>query len=157
MITALRRQLTRHEGLRRRPYRCPAGHLTIGIGWNIDAHPLPPDIAARVAYGEALTDAEVDRLFDISVQRVLDELPCAWAPFIRLDSVRQRALVDMAFNMGVPRLLGFRQMLHALAVGDVDTAAREALDSKWARHDVQLSRSHTVAHQLQTGIDLEED
>jgi lysozyme len=163
----LRAQLQRHEGLRRRPYRCTAGHWTIGIGWNIDAHPLPPDIAARVAVGEALTDAEVDRLYTVSVQRICEELPRAWRPFTDLDDVRQRALVDMAF-MGVPRVLGFRRMLHELAtaitavsgedaITHYERAALEALNSKWARVDVQPARSRWVAHQLRTGQDPTEE
>ncbi len=32
------RQLTTHEGLRLKPYHCPAGKLTIGIGRNPDRH-----------------------------------------------------------------------------------------------------------------------
>lgn len=29
-------QLIKHEGLRLKPYRCPAGKLTIGIGRNLE-------------------------------------------------------------------------------------------------------------------------
>lgn len=44
----------------------------------------------------------------------------------------QRALANMAFNLGLPRLLGFRRLLAALEAGDYAAAAREALDSRWA-------------------------
>lgn len=39
----------------------------------------------------------------------------------------------MAYNMGVPNLLGFQKMWAALAEGDYARAAAEALDSKYAR------------------------
>ena len=44
-----------------------------------------------------------------------------------------RGLCNMAYNLGVPRLLGFERMWAALAAGDYERAADEALDSKWAR------------------------
>jgi len=38
----------------------------------------------------------------------------------------------MCFNLGWPRLSRFEKMLEALKAKDFDTAATEALDSKWA-------------------------
>lgn len=43
----------------------------------------------------------------------------------------QRALCNMAFNLGWPRLSGFKKMLAALQRGDFLAAADEAEDSKW--------------------------
>ena len=45
-LDRLKAMLRTDEGTRLRRYRCPAGHWTIGYGWNIDANPLPPEIAA---------------------------------------------------------------------------------------------------------------
>ena len=45
----------------------------------------------------------------------------------------QRALANMAFNLGVPRLSQFKNMLSALEKGDYNVAAKEALDSNWAK------------------------
>ena len=39
----------------------------------------------------------------------------------------------MAFNLGGPRLAGFRRMRAAIAGNDCNRAADEALDSRWAR------------------------
>ncbi len=35
LLDLIKEQLVRHEGLRLRPYRCPAGKLTIGYGRNL--------------------------------------------------------------------------------------------------------------------------
>ncbi len=35
---ALRQSIQDHEGFRDRPYRCPAGHWTVGWGHNLEAH-----------------------------------------------------------------------------------------------------------------------
>ena len=45
----------------------------------------------------------------------------------------KRAVLNMAYNMGVPNLLGFQNMWAALAEGDYEQAAEEALDSVYAR------------------------
>ena len=45
----------------------------------------------------------------------------------------KRAVLNMAYNMGVPNLLGFEKMWAALAEGDYARAASEALDSVYAR------------------------
>ena len=50
-----------------------------------------------------------------------------------LRPLAQRAVLNMAYNMGVPSLLGFRKMWAALGEGDYEQAAGEALDSVYAR------------------------
>ena len=49
-----------------------------------------------------------------------------------MDDNRKRALVNMAFNLGLSRLRSFKRMLKALAEEDFETAAAEALNSRWA-------------------------
>jgi lysozyme len=117
------------------PYRCPAGKLSIGYGRNIQ------DIGLSRVEAEFLLDNDID-----SIERSLtSHLP--W--FAALDDVRKGALINMGF-MGIISLLGFKKMLSALERGDYATAAREALDSKWAT-DVGPRRSGDVARMLETG------
>jgi lysozyme len=49
-----------------------------------------------------------------------------------LDDNRQRILANMCFNLGYPRLSGFKNFLSALQVSDFEKAAVEMMDSKWA-------------------------
>lgn len=116
----LRKQLALHEGRRRFPYRCTAGKLTIGVGYNIDDRGLEPLIAAigqhvtlRELYMHGLTEAEMDRVLDADIlyfeSRVRDYFP----EYDTLDPVRQRAVVDFAFNLG-KRALGFKNAITAL-------------------------------------------
>ena len=44
----------------------------------------------------------------------------------------QSALAQMAYNLGVPRLMQFKKMWAALEQGNYAAAADEALDSRWA-------------------------
>lgn len=57
----------------------------------------------------------------------------------------QSALAEMAYIMGVGGVLKFTGMLGALARGDRETAAGQALDSEWARHPKTGPRAQRIA------------
>lgn len=111
-------QLQRHEGLRLKPYQDTVGKTTIGYGRNLDDRGISEDEAGF------MLDNDIDQ-----VVAELERMPL----FLSLNPVRQVVLANMAFNMGVPTLLEFRRMLGALAEQHWDRAAREMMDSKWAR------------------------
>lgn len=132
---ALIAELTRDEGLRFKPYKCTAGKLTIGIGRNLD------DVGISEEEAYFLCGNDIDAAADDLDQNV------PW--FRQLSDTRQRALVNMCFNLGWPRLSGFRNMLMALKEGDYDRAASEALDSRWARQ--VGARSERIAEMYRNG------
>ena len=119
METMLADMLIRHEGMRHKPYRCSAGKFTIGVGRNLDDNGISDDEAMFMLRNDI---ARVGR----EVERALDY-------FVTLTLNRQLVLLDMCFNLGVSRLLGFKRMLAALKAGDYDKATVEMLDSKWAK------------------------
>lgn len=53
--------------------------------------------------------------------------------YIRIDTVRRSALINMCFQLGVSGVCQFKKFLGYMAVGDYQNAADEALDSRWAR------------------------
>lgn len=111
--------LIRDEGIRLKPYRDSVGKLTIGIGRNLD------DVGITLHEARHLCDGDISRVF----MELDNRLP--W--WRSLNEKKQRGLANMAFNLGLPRLLRFEKMLNALELGDGPTAADEALDSKWAK------------------------
>ncbi|CAA7621206.1 glycoside hydrolase family protein [Magnetospirillum sp. UT-4] len=111
--------LRRDEGFRSKPYHCPAGKLTIGYGRNIEDNGIT-EREARVLLGNDAVAA---------IQELRQHL--GW--FDGLSPARKRALANMAFNLGWPRLSGFRNMLAAMAEGDFGRAATEAENSAWFR------------------------
>lgn len=118
-ITALEDQLIDHEGLELKPYRCTAEKLTIGVGRNIE--------------DRGITEDEARYLLKNDIKIVEDELLEKKAVVAGLDAVRQRVLVDMGFNLGIPTLLKFQNMWAAIEEEDFETAAEEAMDSRWAK------------------------
>ena len=59
------------------------------------------------------------------------------------------ALREMAYQMGVPRVMGFKRMLAALERKDWQRAADEALDSRWAEQTP--ARAQRVALKMHGG------
>jgi lysozyme len=117
-ISALRDQLIADEGLRLKPYLDTKGILTIGVGRNLADMGISHDEAMALLDNDIASHAaDLDR-----------ELPW-WS---RLDAARQLVIANMAFNLGIQRLLMFKKMLDHLARGEYDAAADEMQASAWA-------------------------
>lgn len=150
---ALKAELRRDEALRRKLYndrdgkehQSAVGKLTVGVGWNIEDKGLPEDVI------ETLLDRGIDE-----AEETLDRIEHRWRLLSVRDQARARALLNMAFNLGEHRLREFKKMWAALAnffaTGSADwwtEAAREALDSAWAR---QVGpRAQRIATVFKTG------
>jgi lysozyme len=129
------RQLRLHEGERLKPYRCTAGKLTIGVGRNLEDRGIS---AAESAY---LLGNDIDHHW----RELVKALP--WVE--SLDEVRQRVLLDMAFNLGIAGLLGFKNTLATIKAGDFQKGAAMMLDSRWAKQVGQ--RADRLAVMMATG------
>ena len=112
------------------------GNLTIGIGRNLDDKGIS-EVEARFMLDNDLLDAADD----------LDRNVPWWAD---MPDQARRALLNMAFNLGWPKLSKFKKMLAALKDGDFDKAAEEALDSIWAGQ--VGARAHRIAHLYRESI-----
>ena len=132
-------KLIAHEGLRLQVYQDTLGIDTIGIGRNLEDRGITqeeldwmdiPNIKAVYEYG--ISEADAMYLAQNDVQIVEEELLRAHPCVEDLDAVRQLVLVDMAFNMGVPRLCKFVKMWNAIHEQKYATASKEMLDSRWA-------------------------
>lgn len=131
----LRDQLKQEEGLRLSPYRDSEGYLTIGYGHCLDKKPISQR-AAEVIFDDDVADAEASVGARLSWARHLD--PPRWA-----------VLVGMAYQMGIGGLLDFTKALAAIERSEWDEAAREMLDSRWARQTPE--RARRLAEQVRTG------
>lgn len=84
-----------HEGVRNRPYRCPAGLWTVGVGHLIGDGKSLPDTWNRV-----FTQEEIDgilkrdlRRFELGVHKMLPNMPLRQGEF--------DALISFCFNLGL--------------------------------------------------------
>ena len=118
-LETLKAQLVRHEGRRLKVYNDSLGIPTIGVGRNLQ------DVG--------ISEDEAMLLLENDVARVLRELDNQLPWWRSLSEIRQLVVADLAFNMGLPRLKGFRKALEAMQEARWDDAATEMLDSLWAR------------------------
>ena len=149
-------ELVKHEGLRLQVYQDTLGIDTIGIGRNLKDRGISkeeldeldiPTIDHVYEYG--ITEADAMLLAENDVQIVEEELLRAHPCVEDLDAVRQLVLIDMAFNMGVPRLCKFKKMWNAIHENKFDVASKEMLDSRWANQ--VKSRSVKLANAMHNG------
>jgi len=107
------------EGLRLKPYRCSAGKLTIGYGRNLD------DVG--------ITEKEAEMLLDRDIAMAQQDIYTVFGDQIDdFSEGRYMALVDMMFNLGRSRFMGFKKMIAAAKRGDWEEAANQAMDSRWS-------------------------
>lgn len=130
-----------HEGLRLHPYKCTSGKLTIGYGRNIE------DVG--------ITVEEADMLLDNDLNRVIDELKLNVHGFESLPYMVKVVLIDMCFNLGITRLMTFKKMFRAILLDDYIKAAKELLNSKYARQ--VKSRAETLARMLSNVAEIKEE
>ena len=113
-------EIKREEGFVPVVYLDVKGKKTIGYGTLLE---------------DGISEAEAELLLRHRLGLMAEELERSRVGevYANLKADARRALLDMAYNMGVPNLLGFQKMWAALAEGDYDHAASEALDSVYAR------------------------
>ena len=127
-------QLIRHEGLRLKPYHCPAGRLTIGVGRNLEDKGITEKEAVMLLENdvqECITDLK--DIFQDDPDTIDDPDTAADKEnrFALLPESVQRVLVDMRFNLGYQGFRAFKKMIKAVKQQDFHTAALEMKDSRW--------------------------
>ena len=133
----LKQQIRMHEGVEYKVYLDTKGISTIGVGRNLE--------------GRGLSADEVDYLLGNDLDICVDELNKSFKWYAGLDDIRKRVLVDMAFNLGMPRLKGFVKMLEEIKKENWSEAAIEMLESRWA--DQVGNRASRLSEMMETGED----
>lgn len=145
-------QLADHEGRRRfvyddatgkaiRPGTLVRGNPTIGVGRNL--------------IDRGLLDSEIDLMLDHDIDDALAEaMQFPW--FAGLDPVRRAVIVELIFNMGLPRLRGFKNFLRYMSEHRWPHAAEELIDSLWRRQVDPIvgdgqGRADVLVHMVKTG------
>lgn len=158
-------QLILHEGLRLLPYDdatgkpvAPGAHyrgkLTTGIGRNLDDNPLSPAEVAVIGHqgrNQAITKEQALFLLDNDIKHVCRSLDIELPWWQYLDEVRARVLVDMCFNMGVTKLLTFKNTLSFIRGGNYVKAAANMERSLW--YSQVGARGERLAIMVLTGKD----
>jgi lysozyme len=139
MKPELTKQLRRDEDEILHAYPDHLGYLTIGVGRLIDKRK-----------GGGITPEESAYLLSNDIDKRQAELLRRIPWVSTLDSVRFGALLNMAFQMGVDGLLGFKNTLAMVRAGDYAQASEGMLNSLWAKQTPE--RARRIAKQMETGV-----
>ena len=116
-LLKLKQSIKKHEGLKLKPYHCPKGKLTIGYGRNLEDN--------------GITIHEAEKMLETDLLNIKLELVDNIKFFHNLDDIRQNVLIEMAYQMGTPKLLSFKNTLKFMEKKDFINASKEMLNSKW--------------------------
>lgn len=111
--------ITAHEGLKLKPYTDTVGKTTIGVGRNLDDNGISKDEAMYMLTND--------------ITRCKNELREIFPSFDMFDEDKKTALIDIIFQLGKPRFLGFKKMIQAIKDNNWQKASQELMDSKLCR------------------------
>lgn len=110
------KMLRAHEGSKSTVYLDTLGIETIGVGRNL------------VDVG--LSEDEIDYLLVNDINRCKSEAK-SFEWYEELNTVRREAVLNLLFNLGKPRFLGFKKAVAALEINDYEESAAQFWDSRW--------------------------
>lgn len=145
-------RLVVNEGLKLHPYYCPAGHLTIGIGRNLESNPLSDEEKAYIGHSvkDGITEDEAFYLCRNDLKKVQADLDRELPWWRDLNYDRQFVMIDLCFNMGIRKLLQFQKTLNSIATGYYIRAGEQLMQSLYAKQVGK--RAERNAKCLQTGV-----
>ena len=127
-INTLREEIEADEGCKYKIYRCSEGYPTAGIGhllteWDEEYYDKP--------IGTPVPEEKVQEWFVNDVQTAINDCNDIFNSFEKLPEDIQHVLINMAFQLGKPRLSKFRLMIAAVEMEDYREMALQMEDSRW--------------------------
>ena len=115
-----------NEGIRDKAYKDTLGNWTTGVGHLIKI----PDEDYLIK--KKLTEEEINIIFNTDLNQAIDDAR-KFIDETSIDEVAFEIVVDMAFNLGLPKLMLFKNFKKALLENNYVKASDEMMDSLWAK------------------------
>lgn len=128
-LEKLREEIEADEGCKYEIYLDHLGLPTFGIGHLVTEN--DPEHGQMV--GTEVSEERVAEVFEKDIEVTLGECEKLYSGFSELPEEVQHILANMMFNMGRPRLSGFKKFNACVGDGDWEGAADEMIDSRWYR------------------------
>ena len=122
-----------YVGFHQFPRQSHSGKVYIGYARNLDK--------------DGINQKEAAELLKNDLKTLENELKWNCNVYVELDEIRQAVLLEMAYNLGIVKLMGFRKMLAALEEKNYEKAAHEMLNSQWA--DQINGRAQVLAYRME--------
>jgi lysozyme len=146
--------ITIEEGWASRQYYCSEHYVTIGYGRKVSDKKNAP-LTNEVTTKEKEIIFVKEKIRELSYA-LMSRYSVAWN---KCNQARQAILISMAYQLGLTGVSQFQKMWMALSNGDFSLAAKEMLNSKWAkqtpnrtkRHVEQMERGEIIRYYLTNG------
>ena len=155
-MSRIREQIKFHEGEVKNAndmhviYKDHLGYETVGYGHLI----LETDPENGLQVGTPISDERINELFEEDLAVCTTELDKHLPFWKNLNDVRQICLIDLTFNLGMPRLRKFVKTLDHIENNRFEEASIELLDSRYAKQVGK--RAERIAEMLRTGEDSQD-
>jgi GH24 family phage-related lysozyme (muramidase) len=126
-IDELREELKEDEGCKYEIYLDHLGLPTFGIGHLVTEW----DEEYGKPVGTLVSEERVNNCFKVDVEGTISECQKLFNNFDDLPEEVQKICANMMFNMGRPRLSGFKKFIAALENKDWQECAVQMEDSRW--------------------------
>lgn len=125
----LQEDLTFDEGCINEVYLDHLGYATFGIGHLV----LESDPEHGQEVGTDVSETRIKECFEKDIENVFEDLDRNTPWWRDLPDDLTLVMANMSFNLGVTRLLKFKNFLAAMEGNNWDRAAVEMIDSRWAK------------------------
>ena len=125
MYEHIKQEIIKHEGKINKVYKDHLGNATFGVGHLV----LPTD---NLEEGVEYDDTTIMEYFERDFDQALHDA----RSFIQEENINPvgfGCVINMAFQLGLPRLSKFKKFKEALENQDYVSASAEMLDSRWAK------------------------
>lgn len=141
-LEQLQHELAIDEGCKLEIYLDHLGYKTVGIGHLI----TEDDELYGFEVGTTVSQEHVDELFHEDIQRTVRDCELLYSDFNNLPEEAKLIIANMCFQLGRPRLSGFKKMKAAVDNRDWKEASRQMLNSKWAKQTP--NRASRLSHRM---------
>tara|TARA_Y100001938_G_C7967036_1_gene367335 strand:+ start:416 stop:886 length:471 start_codon:yes stop_codon:yes gene_type:complete len=122
-------QIVFEEGIKNSVYLCSESHKTVGIGHLC----LKGEPEFEMDIGTKISPERTQELFNADFNQTLNDCKALFPEFDDYNAQIQIVLLNMCFQLGLPRLKGFKKMRKALDERNFVQMAKEMENSRWYR------------------------
>lgn len=144
-------RIKNHEGYRGKIYLDTLSIETIGYGRNLKVHPLTLDEKLLIERNNGVYSKSQAHEWLLNHCETLEKELTKFTWYNKIDDFRKSIILDMAYQLGIPRLLKFKLMILELNILNYKGASYQMMKSTWAIQTPQ--RVKRLALMMEVGED----
>lgn len=121
-----------NEGFRANIYQCTAGVDTVGYGFNVN-YLEEDELALNNGIVEPMTPEAAHKILELKLEKLKAALIREFSWVEQKPIIVQEALLEMAYQLGIPKMKSFSQTLTYIKEDNYQQAAINLRKSKWAK------------------------